>query len=769
MSLVVTNKTLLGLPGARLRNLNQTKDGSGILNIKGGSNNVIIRNLIFEGPGAYDTDGRDLLTLEDASEIWVDHCEFQDGMDGNFDHKGLTDNTTVSWTKFTYLKAPKPDGSGGTDDHRFSNLVGSDDDDKPSDGKYSITWQYCWWAQGCVERMTRARNAQLNMVSCYWNSSVAKVALGLGYSDCYVENSVFANSGDKYRNYGGTVRLTSVGCTAPPANVGTCPAPGYTRESIPASSVVSTLTGACGAGATLNVTSSGAVSAKSSCGGTPVNEFPTVSITSPADNATFTAPASVTINATAADADGSVTKVDFYNGNTLIGTDESSSYSFTWTNVAAGTYTITAKATDNSGAVTTSSDITIVVNPSGQSPTVSITSPANNATFTAPASITLDATAADADGSVTKVDFYNGGTLLGTDASAPYSFPWTNVAAGTYTITAKATDNSGAVTTSSPITVVVNGIPGSDVTIQAETACEIVGILETKNAGFNGASYVNVDNEVGTTIAWSVNSQVNQTVSLTLRYAATTDRNMSLTVNGTMQVPVVSLPSTGAFTTWNTSTVQITLVAGTNRIVATSLVSDGGPNIDELTFNSNNISTGSCSEAPTVSITSPANNASFTAPASVTINATAADADGNIAKVDFYNGTTFLGTDASSPYSFTWANVAAGTYSITAIATDNSGAITTSSSISITVNPPQNLNPVVNVTGPTTTSWCQGTAITLTATASDQDGTISKVEFYDGTTLLSTVTTLPYTFNWTNAGIGTHSITAKATDNQSAV
>ncbi len=81
------------MPGARLvntqlkTNVSGSTDPSGILYIKPGSNNVIIRNLIFEGPGAYDVDGQDNLTNE-GTNIWVDHCEFQDGMDGNFDNKG---------------------------------------------------------------------------------------------------------------------------------------------------------------------------------------------------------------------------------------------------------------------------------------------------------------------------------------------------------------------------------------------------------------------------------------------------------------------------------------------------------------------------------------------------------------------------------------------------------------------------------------------------------------------------------------------------------
>jgi len=84
-------------------------------------------------------------------------------------------------------------------------------------------------------------------------------------------------------------------------------------------------------------------------------------------------------------------------------------------------------------------------------------------------------------------------------------------------------------------------------------------------------------------------------------------------------------------------------------------------------------STPTANKLPAVTITSPVNGNSFTAPANITINATATDSDGTISKVEFFNGSTKLGEDASSPYSFTWLNVAAGTYAVKAVATDDRG------------------------------------------------------------------------------------------------
>lgn len=90
--------------------------------------------------------------------------------------------------------------------------------------------------------------------------------------------------------------------------------------------------------------------------------------------------------------------------------------------------------------------------------------------------------------------------------------------------------------------------------------------------------------------------------------------------------------------------------------------------------------------APSVSITSPTNNSTFNAPVNITINAIASDADG-ISKVEFFQGSTKLGESATSPYSFVWNSAPSGSFALTAKATDIFGAVTTSSTVNITVNP----------------------------------------------------------------------------------
>lgn len=273
------NKTLLALPGVVLSSSKQDKNNSGILYFQSGSENVIIRNLTFVGPGAYDCDGLDNLCFDGVKRAWVDHCDFQDGCDGNFDNKGNTDNITVSWCRFRYLKEPKAGGPGGSDDHRFTNLIGSSSSDKPVDGTYNMTWAYCWWDEGCVERMTRCRNASLHFLDCYWNSSVAHCYVGPENADCFFEGCTFEGAPAKkkifYENYKGTNGSKFVDCVASkgvPSDVTNrkVTVPAYAYSSLGAAEAKAAVTNpTCGAGATLSVTTQGRVS--SSCDGDTPN------------------------------------------------------------------------------------------------------------------------------------------------------------------------------------------------------------------------------------------------------------------------------------------------------------------------------------------------------------------------------------------------------------------------------------------------------------------------------------------------------------------
>jgi|tagenome__1003787_1003787.scaffolds.fasta_scaffold20965084_2 hypothetical protein len=184
------------------------------------------------------------------------------------------------------------------------------------------------------------------------------------------------------------------------------------------------------------------------------NSSPSVTLTQPTNGATFAVPATVSLAAIASDGDGAVAKVEFFNGSTKLAEDTTAPYSFTWNGVPTGSYTLTARATDNLGATTTSAASTITV-AGNSAPTVAITAPTDGAAFAWKPTIAISATAADADGNVTAVEFRDGSSLLAQDTTAPYSFTWRNVAQGTHVLTARATDNAGGSTTSNSVGITV--------------------------------------------------------------------------------------------------------------------------------------------------------------------------------------------------------------------------------------------------------------------------------------------------------------------------
>ena len=486
----------------------------------------------------------------------------------------------------------------------------------------------------------------------------------------------------------------------------------------------------------------------------PLNKVPVVNITSPVNGSNYNAPASITLAASASDSDGTVSKVEFYNGSTKLGESLIAPYSFTWSNVSTGTYKVTAIATDNSNAKTTSTAISIVVNTivNNNPPILNITSPANNATYIAPSSITITANASDADGSINKVEFYNGSIKLGESTGSPYSYVLNNPVVGTYLLTAIATDNSGSKTTSSVISVIINAnkLPMVNITSPSvnSTFTDPASIAINANASdadgsiskvefFNGSIKLGESSNPPYTFTW--NNVIAGTYNLT---AVATDNLNSKATSTAVQIIVASkVTLTGAIFYRNSgfSGTAVTLVPGNYTIAQlaalglydktiSSIVTNGyqvvaysndnfsgtsitvnanQPDLANVNFNDQissikviNLGT-TTNLPPVVSLTSPSNGKNYTIPANIIITAKASDADGTISKVEFYNGSTKLGESTASPYSFTWQNVTYGTYKITAVATDNLNAKTTSSISTVYVNGSKAAQSPDSVTGVT--------------------------------------------------------------------
>jgi len=184
-----------------------------------------------------------------------------------------------------------------------------------------------------------------------------------------------------------------------------------------------------------------------------VTNAPTkLTIIAPTNNTVLAGPANVSIEATA---DAPVSGITFYGDSKVLGTVKTAPYSLTWSNVPPGRHLIIAKTDDAFGFFSSAAVQITVTNPP---PTVKLTSPADGATVTAPATIELNADAADADG-IMYVSFYAGDRLLGIDKTAPYSLTLSNVGPGSYTFTAHARDIYEQRTISTPVKVTVAKVP----------------------------------------------------------------------------------------------------------------------------------------------------------------------------------------------------------------------------------------------------------------------------------------------------------------------
>lgn len=129
---------------------------------------------------------------------------------------------------------------------------------------------------------------------------------------------------------------------------------------------------------------------------------------------------------------------------------------FNWkSNVGIGTHRLSARVTGTNGIMITSAEITVNV-VANQAPVVGITSPADETSGAVNVATTIVASAVDSDGTIELVEFFANGTRIGAATSSPFQFVWTPSVAGTYSLTAKATDNGGKVVISDPVTMIVD-------------------------------------------------------------------------------------------------------------------------------------------------------------------------------------------------------------------------------------------------------------------------------------------------------------------------
>jgi len=163
-----------------------------------------------------------------------------------------------------------------------------------------------------------------------------------------------------------------------------------------------------------------------------------------------------------------------------------------------------------------------------------------------------------------------------------------------------------------------------------------------------------------------------------------------------------------------------------------------------------------------VALTSPVAGARFTAPATITLGASVQATAGSVTNVTFYSGGSPVGSAVAAPYTVVWSGAPAGVLTLTAVAADNAGNVATSAAVNVTVTQV----PTVAIASPANGATV-GTNVTIVVTATDA-GTVTNVAFYADGILLGSTNASPYTWSWSGATLGSHTLTAVALDNVGA-
>lgn len=199
-------------------------------------------------------------------------------------------------------------------------------------------------------------------------------------------------------------------------------------------------------------------------------------------------------------------------------------------------------------------------------PTITLATP--TVSGNAPATVSLSATATDSDGTISKVEFFNGSTLLATVTTSPYTYSWTNVAAGTYSVTAKATDNLNAATTSPVKAVTVTGAVNTAPTLSWNTTASKYVDLASGKVGcvMNNAT----DPAIVTGLDITVGDEDLNTVTFSMTSSKTSVvPNAGFTVTGTGNARKFRINPTGVG--YATLTLKVTDAQGLNKSITLSV------------------------------------------------------------------------------------------------------------------------------------------------------------------------------------------------------
>ncbi len=522
---------------------------------------------------------------------------------------------------------------------------------------------------------------------------------------------------------------------------------------------------------------------------------PQVVFVAPTAGQNFAAPATLSLAATGSASSGrTITSVVFKAGTTALCTVSNptgTSVSCTGGSALAdGSFTVTAQVTDSAGESSLAS-VGITVS---AAPTVSVSSPGAGSTIPAGAT-TLRATVAAGTGrSIARVEFFQGTTSLCFTTSGS-ACNW-SAAPGSYTVFARATDTGAPArsTDSAAVSFTVSTAAGGTRLV----GNDVLGAQNDYDSGgtVNAFSYTAIaSGSLGGFKVYAATGNANPNLSVGLYsdsggnpaallasctasiadplplvagawYGCTVSSPVTVTAGGVYWLALMGQNGGGVYRYLDSATGTMRY-SGTGNAALPSpfgAASSYGPASNAAVYG---VSAGAATPPPSVSIVSPVSGANFTAPANLSVQATAAAASGHtLSKVEVRDGATVLCTinaPATSDVSCATSALQDGSHSLTAVAVDDLLQSTTSTAVVIAVARP----PTVAITAPVNgATFTAGANLTLTATASPGTGrNIVQVQFFAGATLLCSASVSPFSCTWSAVPAGTYALTARATDN----
>ena len=452
---------------------------------------------------------------------------------------------------------------------------------------------------------------------------------------------------------------------------------------------------------------------------------PTVTLTTPLTGQLFAPPNEVPLAATAMSPTGAIQRVEFVTADRVIATALSPPYVASWSNPPTGNFAIVAKAYDDVGVAATSPAAYVQVLPTPRVPSVVLTAPAPGTTIAIGTPLQMTAVALAPDGTIGRVDFYAGASLLGSVATAPYQFTWASPAAGAQSLIAKAYDLQGVAAVSAAVPISVTGNQPPTVAI----------VSPAKNAQFAAPANITLS---------AAASDPDGTVAKVDYFA-----------NG-LKVASATAPFTASWPNVHAGNYVLTAIATDNM---------------GTTATSPTIAISVTSQAPTVTLATPENGAKYGLGQDIVIAAHALAPQQSISRVEFYGDGKLIksapvsGGASAADVTFTWTSTAVGAHTLAAKVFAADGSAATSANVSISV-----VDFKIALVEPLGGQVFQSPGdVRIAANPSEPVGTITQVDFYGDGVLLGSRTMPPYTFMWSGVGVGAHTVSAKARDATSLV